>query len=85
MLLVVLRYLEVTLALLGANIYCNIYYIETALNLEEKMSWCDVKNMKRWTEAEIQDWYDNHPDLILSEYAKQLGLSLTKLKDILLA
>jgi hypothetical protein len=49
------------------------------------MSWCDVKNMKRWTEAEIQDWYDNHPDIILSEYAKQLGLSIAKLKDILLA
>jgi hypothetical protein len=50
-----------------------------------KMGWCDTKAMKRWTEIEIQDWYDNHPDLVLSEYAKQLGLSISRLKDILLA
>jgi len=72
------------LALLYAKTYCIINYIETALNLEEKMSWCDVKRMKRWTEIEIQDWYDNHPDIVLSEYAKQLGLSVSRLKDILL-
>jgi hypothetical protein len=49
------------------------------------MSWCDVKAMKSWTEIEIQDWYDNHPNLVISEYAKQLGISIPRLKDILLA
>jgi hypothetical protein len=49
------------------------------------MNWCNTKQMKRWTEAEIQDWYDNHPDIILSEYAKQLGITVARLKDILLA
>lgn len=48
------------------------------------MSWCDVKSMKRWTEAEIVDWYDQHPDIILSEYAKNLGISITRLKNILM-
>jgi hypothetical protein len=48
------------------------------------MSWCDVKSMKRWTEAEIVDWYDQHPDTILSEYAKNLGISITRLKNILM-
>ncbi len=48
------------------------------------MSWCDTKQMKRWTEAEIIDWYDQHPDIVLSEYAKSLNLSINRLKQILM-
>lgn len=48
------------------------------------MTWCNTKRMRSWTEAEIQEWYDNHPDLILSEYAKKLGISLNRLKQILM-
>jgi hypothetical protein len=48
------------------------------------MSWCDTKRMRSWTVAEIQDWYDNHPDIVLSDYAKSLGLTLTRLKQILM-
>lgn len=48
------------------------------------MSWCDIKRMRSWTVAEIQDWYDNHPNLTLSEYAKSLGLTVSRLKDILM-
>ena len=40
--------------------------------------------MKKWTEAEIIDWYDSHPDIILSEYAKNLGVSVERLKRILM-
>lgn len=48
------------------------------------MSWCDTKRMRSWTAVEIQDWYDNHPDLTLSEYAKALGLTVARLKQILM-
>jgi|APGre2960657404_1045060.scaffolds.fasta_scaffold65642_3 hypothetical protein len=48
------------------------------------MSWCDTKQMKRWTELEIVDWYDQHPDIVLSEYAKSLNLSINRLKQILM-
>jgi hypothetical protein len=48
------------------------------------MSWCDVKRMRSWTELEIQDWYDRHPDTILNDYARALGISLARLKQILM-
>ena len=48
------------------------------------MSWCDTKQMKRWTEAEIVDWYDQNPDIVLSDYAKSLNLSINRLKQILM-
>lgn len=47
------------------------------------MSWCDTKAMKKWCEAEIQDYYDLNPNLIIADYAKQLGMSITVLKQIL--
>lgn len=47
------------------------------------MSWCNTKDMRSWTETEIQDWYDSHPDIVLSEYAKALGISVLRLKQIL--
>jgi hypothetical protein len=47
------------------------------------MSWCDLRHMKTWTEAEIQEWYDKHPDIVLSDYAKQLAININRLKQIL--
>lgn len=48
------------------------------------MSWGNPKQMKYWTEAEIIDWYDRHPDIIISEYAKNLGIKVERLKNILM-
>lgn len=48
------------------------------------MSWCNKKHMRSWTEAEIQDWYDSHPNIVLSEYAKDLAISVLVLKQILM-
>lgn len=52
-------------------------------NIGKEMSWCNTRDMRSWTETEIQDWYDNHPDIVLSEYAKALGISVLRLKQIL--
>lgn len=49
------------------------------------MSWCNIKNMKQWCEEEIIDYYDCNPNLILSDYAKQLGMSVQYLKNVLMS
>jgi len=47
------------------------------------MSWCDTKLMTSWSDEEIVDWYDSHPDLTISSYAKQLEITISELKWIL--
>lgn len=47
------------------------------------MSWCNLRNMKNWVEEEIIDYYDLNPNIVLSEYAKNLGMSVAKLKALL--
>lgn len=37
-----------------------------------------------WTDEEINDYFDSHPDLLLSELARMTGKSVTELKKILM-
>lgn len=35
------------------------------------------------TDQEIREYYDSHPNLLLSDFAKRLGISVQQLKRIL--
>lgn len=47
-------------------------------------TWCDVNEMDTWSDAEITDYYDQHPNLTNVQYARQLGMSCADLNDILM-
>jgi hypothetical protein len=38
----------------------------------------------KWTNQEICDYYDSNPNLILADFARQLGITVKELKDILM-
>ena len=44
----------------------------------------DEKDMWKWTDDEIREFYDNNPNLLLLTYAGMLGLSVGELKEILM-
>lgn len=37
-----------------------------------------------WTDEEINDYFDSHPNLLLSDLARMTGKSVTELKKILM-
>jgi hypothetical protein len=49
-----------------------------------KATWCDEQDMQSWTDSEIIEYYDLHPNLINRQYAVQLDVTCAELNEILM-
>jgi len=52
--------------------------------MSDAMDWCNEEEMDTWSDSEICEYYDNHPNLSNKAYAQMLDISCTDLNDILM-